>query len=144
MPIQFPSIILPIVAPLWTETETVTDALEHTSLEFDVTYLQEKCIQILATEAGFGAPGPLNVWVELSPVLSTTSALYWAAIGGGGGVIVPTAPVVIVGTGVAGTVHTFMLPWTIHSNYARLVIRTPIPAAAAGWLVQAVASGKES
>jgi len=143
MPIQFPSIILPTVAPLGTETETILDALEHTSLEFEVAYLQEKCIQIVAIEAGFGAPGPLNAWVELSPVLSTTSTWYWAAIGGGGGFIAPTAPTVIVGTGVPATIiHAFMLPWTIHSVYARLVVQTPVPAVAAGWLVQAIMVGK--
>ena len=143
MTIQFPSIILPIIAPLGTESEAILDALEHTSLEFDVTYLQEKNIQIVATEVGFGAPGPLNAWIELSPVLSTTSTWYWAAIGGGGGLIAPTAPVVIVGTGVAATlIHAFMLPWTIHSVYARLVVQTPIPAAAAAWAVQAVFVGK--
>jgi len=141
--IQIPAIILPTVAPLGTETEAIADILEHTSLEFPTEYLQEKTIFIVATEViTVGIPGNLWFWVELSPVPSTTSAAYWAAIGGGGGAIVPTAPVILVGTGVNGTVHTLSLPWAVHSPFARLVAQTPVFVATDGWTVQAVITGK--
>lgn len=151
MPVlQVPSIILPILP--WTgpgvtglETETVNDLLEHTSTEFGVDGLQEKIIHISATElVVVGVPGNLLCWVELSPVLSTLSAAYWAAIGGGGGAIAPTTPAILVATGVSLTTHTLTLPWTNHSPFARLVVQTPVAAAPATafWLVQAMVSGK--
>lgn len=145
--LQVPSIILPRVWSLGTETETVADLLEHTSLEFDVSYLQEKTIQIVATEIVLaGVPGNLQMWVELSPVLTTASAAYWAAIGGGGGARPPLAPVVEVATGVNLTVHTLIIPWTIHSPYARLVVQTPVSAtpATSFWLVQALIEAKSA
>jgi len=137
------SIILPTVWVLGTETETVADALEHISLEIDISYLQEKTIQIVATEVVVaGAPGNLWIWVELSPYLTPTSAAYWAAIGGGGGALAPVAPLIEVGTGVNLTIHSIIIPWAIYSPFARLVVQTPVPGAAAFWLVQAIASGK--
>lgn len=147
--IQRPSIILPAIpdwtAFLGTETEAIDDLVEHTSIEFEVKYLQEKMIHISALEAvGVGVPGNLLCWVELSPYLTTTSADYWAAIGGGGGVFPPTAPHVEVGTGVNGAIHTIILPWAIHSENARVVIQTPVAAALplAFWVVQAMICGK--
>jgi len=152
--IQAPSIILPIVAALGIETEVVADLVEHTSIEFPVEYLQEKEIHIVATEVvAFGVPGGLQCWVELSPIPTVNNlmwpaplpaaAAYWAAIGGGGGAIAPIAPLVEVGTGVTGTVHSILIPWAIHSAWARLVIQTPVSAnvATAFWIVQAIFSG---
>lgn len=152
--IQIPSIILPVLAPLLTETETVADLLEHTSLEFPVEFLQEKEIHLVATEVvAAGVPGNLQCWVELSPYPSVNNLMqpaplpatvaYWAAIGGGGGAIVPTAPLIEVATGVNATVHSIMIPWAIHSAWARLVIQTPAAAtpATAFWIVQAIFSG---
>ena len=152
--IQAPAIILPTLALLGTETETVADLLEHTSIEFPVEYLQEKEIHITAAEVVVvGVPGNLQCWVELSPIPSVNNlmwpaplpaaATYWAAIGGGGGAIVPTAPLVEVATGVAATVHSIVIPWDIHSAWARLVIQTPVAAAPATafWIVQAILTG---
>ncbi|MDD5220948.1 MAG: hypothetical protein PHV11_10300 [Candidatus Bipolaricaulis sp.] len=152
--IQAPSVILPTLAPLSTETETVDDLVVHTSLEFPVEYLQEKEIHIIATEVVVaGVPGALNCWVELSPIPSANNlmwpfplpaaATYWAAIGGGGGAMVPVAPLVEAATGVTATVHSILIPWAIHSAWARLVIQTPVSAtpATAFWIVQAVFSG---
>lgn len=152
--IQVPSIILPVRAPLFTETETVADLVEHTSLEFPVEYLQEKEIHIVATEVVVaGVPGNLQCWVELSPWPSANSlywpvplpatAVYWAAIGGGGGAIAPVAPLIEVATGVNATVHSILIPWPIHSVWARLVVQTPVAAAlpTAFWIVQAIFSG---
>jgi len=144
-PVQVPSIILPRVAPLGTEVEMVADLNEHTSIEFDCTYLQEKQIHILAMEVvAVGVPGNLLCWVELSPVATPISGNYWAAIGGGGGAQPPLAPAVIVGTGVNLTQHTIILPWTQHSVYARVVVRTPVAAALplAYWVVQVIVAGK--
>lgn len=144
--IQVPSIILPRVWSLGTETETIADLVEHTSLEFVCEYLQEKEVQILAIEAvAAGVPGPLWCWIELSPVPSTVSGNYWAAIGGGGNFLPPTAPTIEIGTGVHLTQHTILLPWAIHSSYARLVVQTPVAAALplASWMIQAVVSGKK-
>lgn len=225
------SIILPDVSTqpyiLGTETETIDDLVEHTSVEFPVEFKQEKQVHITATEvvpglratgaivggpftigegvvaAPSGAvgvvvaqgatwidilyvsgtfaatdtiagavsgaiingalvltvavPGNLWCWIELSPVPSAnsnywafplpTSTVYWAAIGGGGGAIIPTAPYVEVSglAGLPGTlVHTILLPWEIHSPWARLVVQTPIAAGLpnAYWVIQAMFSAK--
>ena len=148
-PIQIPAFILPLNAALPTsigiETETVADLVAHTSIEFPCEDLQEKVIHITAVEIVVaGVPGNLWCWVELSPFLTVTTGNYWAAIGGGGGVLAPVAPLIEVATGVNLTVHGIMLPWTIHSPYARLVIRTPVAAALPGafWVIQAVVYGK--
>lgn len=143
--IQVPSIILPVltVQDIGIIIETIDDVAEHTSEEFIVEYLQEKQIHITATEViAFGVPGNLLCWVELSPVPTTISAAYWAAIGGGGGALAPVAPYVEVGTGVNGRVHGIILPWSIHSIYARLIVQTPFPIATAAWTVQAIVEGK--
>ena len=152
--IQTLAIILPTLAPLGTETETINDLVEHTSIEFPVEYLQEKEIHIIATEVVVvGVPGNIQCWVELSPIPSVNNlmwpaplpanAAYWAAIGGGGGAIAPVAPLVEVATGVTATVHSILIPWAIHSAWARLVIQTPVSAtpATAFWIVQAIFSG---
>ena len=152
--VQAPSYILPTVVVLGTETETINDLLEHTSIEFPVEYIQEKEIHIIATEVIVaGVPGNLQCWVELSPVPSINNlmwpaplpatAAYWAAIGGGGGAIVPTAPLIEVATGVTATVHSILIPWAIHSPWARLVVQTPVAATplTAFWIVQAIVSG---
>jgi hypothetical protein len=152
--IQVPTIILPHEAPLFTETEIVADLLEHTSIEFPVEFIQEKEIHIVATEVvAAGMPGQLLCWVELSPWPSVNSAYwpapypataaYWAAIGGGGGALPPVAPLVEAPTGVNGAVHGILIPWAIHSDWARLVVQTPVAAAPATafWVVQAIFSG---
>jgi len=160
---QVPSLILPDVTQqpyiLGTETETIDDLVEHTSIEFPVEYLQEKEVHITATEVALAAvvPGNLWCWVELSPVPSAnnnywpfplpTSTAYWAAIGGGGGAIVPTVPHIEVSglAGLLGTLtHTIILPWEIHSPWARLVMQTPIAAGLpnAYWVLQCMMSAK--
>jgi len=152
--IQGPWVILPRLVVLGTETETVADLVEHTSIEFPVEYLQEKEIHILATEVVIvGVPGNLECWVELSPIPTVNNLMwpaplpalgtYWAAIGGGGGAIAPVAPLVEVPAGVTGTVHSILIPWAIHSAWARLVIQTPVSATpgTAFWIVQAIFSG---
>jgi len=152
--IQAPSIILPTLAPTGLETETVANLVEHTSIEFPVEYLQEKEIHIIATEVVVaGVPGNLQCWVELSPIPSVNNlmwpfplpanATYWAAIGGGGGALAPTAPLIEVGTGINATVHSILIPWAIHSPWARLVVQTPVSATplTAYWIVQAIVSG---
>jgi len=219
--VQIPSIILPTIWSVGTETEDIDDLVEHTSIEFPVKYLQEKEIHILATEVAraigiivgaftlgepvlgapsgatgivfdqganwievtsvvgifavgdtitgtvsgatingaltFVVPGNLWCWVELSPYPSAnsayweeplpTSTAYWAAIGGGGGAIIPTTPHIEVSglAGLPGTlIHTIILPWEIHSPWARLVMQTPIAASLpnAYWVVQCMVSAK--
>jgi len=142
MIIQVPSLILPAVWTVGTETETVNDIVTHVSIEFNCEYLQEKEIHILAIEAvAFGVPGNLWCWVELSPVPTTVSGIFWAAIGGGGGTLPPLAPAILVGTGVNLTQHTLLLPWVAHSSYARVVLQTPVLVATAVWTCQVVFSG---
>jgi len=152
--IQVPWIILPTVVVLGTEVETINDLVEHTSREFPVDYLQEKMVHIIATEVVVvpGVPGNLNCWIELSPVPSANNLMWpaplpfnpasWGAIGGGGGALAPTAPVVEVAAGVNATVHNILIPWAIHSAWARLVIQTPVSATplTAFWLIQALFS----
>lgn len=150
MPVQTTSIILPTrwatgVGSTGNETEAINNLLEHTSLEFLVQNLQEKQVAVTMTEVvAAGVPGNLNLWIELSPALTADDPNYWAAIGGGGGAQAPLAPTVIVPTGVNGTVHAVLIPWTMHSVYARLVVQMPVAATPAtdGWTVQAQVSGK--
>lgn len=124
-------------------TELVNDALEHTSIEFEVGHLMDKMIHITATETvAVGGPGNLQCWIELSPVLSVVSAAYWAAIGGGGGAIAPVAPVIIPATGVNGQVSAGIIDWNLHSKYARLVVQAPGAGIADFWTIQATFSGQ--
>jgi len=160
---QAAGIILPDVSAqpfiLGTETETIDDLVEHTSIEFATEYLQNKEVHIYAQEVALAAvvPGNLLCWIELSPYPSAfsnywpspnpISTAYWAAIGGGGGAIAPTAPLTEVSGlgGAAGTlVHTIILPWAIHSPWARLVVQTPVAAALpnAYWILQCMISAK--
>lgn len=152
--IQATDIILPVVHPLGIETETVNDLVEHVSREFPVDYLQEKTVEIMAVEVvAFGVPGDLNCWVEISPVPSANnvwwpaplpvSALGWKAIGGGGGALPPVAPTIELALGVNATIHPIIIPWAIHSVWARLVVQTPVSATplTAFWQVQAVFNG---
>jgi len=152
--IQVPWIILPTRVILGTEVETINDLVEHTSIEFPVEYLQEKMVHIIAAEVVvFGVPGSLNCWIELSPVPSANNLMWpaplpfnpaaWGAIGGGGGIsLPPVAPVVEVATGVNAVVHNILIPWAIHSAWARLVIQTPVSATplTSFWLISAVFS----
>lgn len=141
-------------SPIMT-AEPISDLLEHTSIEFVTEYMQDKLIYVVATEVVVvGVPGNLNMWIEISavPSLNTVyfplplvaSALGWGAIGGGGGAIPPIAPVIEAPTGVHLTIHNLSLPWTIHSNYARLVVQTPVAAAPATafWNVTAIYAAK--
>jgi len=143
--VQSLTLILPQYSILGTETEAIQDILTHVSREFHVADIQEKQAQIVAIEnITAGVPGPLWVWVELSPVESIVSTAYWAAIGGGGGTLVPVAPAIIGPTGVTATIHPLILAWTIHSVFARVVVQTPVAAAplTAFWQVQVIFSGK--
>lgn len=143
--VQKHTLILPTFWLTGLEVEDIDDLLEHTSREFYIADIHEKRVSVMAIEnLTAGIPGNLWVWVELSPVNSVTSAAYWAAIGGGGGAIVPTAPLIIVGTGVNGTTHTEFVAWTVHSQFARVVVQTPVSAAIATaiWQVQIIIEGK--
>lgn len=155
--IQPPSIIMPLLAvqALGTLIENIDNIAEHTSEEFNIEYLQEKEVHITATEViTAGVPGNLLCWIELSPYPSAnsrqwmsplpTSTAYWAAIGGGGGAIAPTAPHVEVATGINLTIHSIILPWSIHSVWGRLVVQTPVAASlpTAFWAIQAVMEAK--
>lgn len=151
--LQVPSIILPRVWVIGSEQEAVNDLWAHTSIELDVSYLRDKTIQIWATEiCPFGGvPGTLWAWVELSPVPSTVNPAYFTALGGGGGiqvggvpVIVPLAPVIEPAAGVHLRVHGIILPFGIHSGFARLVVWMPIAAAPAMafWSIQAAVAAK--
>ncbi|KKK49776.1 hypothetical protein LCGC14_3131640 [marine sediment metagenome] len=143
--VQSHSLILPTYHPLGTEVEDIDDLVTHVSSEFYCADIQEKKAQIVAIEnVTAGVPGNLRWWVELSPVPSTVSTAYWAAIGGGGGALAPLTPNIIVGTGVQATTHTDLLAWTIHSEFARLVVQTPVAAAVATaiWQLQLILSGK--
>ncbi|GAI59145.1 unnamed protein product, partial [marine sediment metagenome] len=143
----------PRIIILGTEVETINDLVEHTSIEFPVEFLQEKEIHIIATEVvDVGVPGNLNCWVELSPMPSANNLMWpaplpfnpaaWAAIGGGGGILPPTVPVIEVATGVNAVVHNILIPWGIHSAWARLVIQTPVAATPLDdyWILQAIFS----
>jgi len=154
--IQIPSLVLPAWWEALTDTENILDLVTHVSVEFPVTYLQECSITIMAIEVvNVGAPGPLNVWVELSPYPTLNNnmwpaplpatGLMWHAIGGGGGALPPVAPLVIVGGGAPGlTIHTEGLAWVQHSEWCRIVVQTPVNAGlpADFWMVQVWFHGK--
>jgi hypothetical protein len=148
MPIrQAPSVVLPIptLSSTGTETELINDLVTHVSFDIPVENLREKKINLIATEIiAAGVVGPLWCWIETSPVPSTISTAYWAAIGGGGGALPPLAPVIEIPTGVTLTVHSFELNWNIHSLYARLIVQTPVAATplTAFWSIQALFSGQ--
>ncbi len=134
--IQIPSIILPQVWTLGTETENLSDLVVHRSIEFPTRYLQEKTVQVYAVEIIiFLAAGNLQLWVEVSPYPSTVSALYWTRVGG-----ITT----LVPTNINLTAHTALLLWTAHSEYARLVAQMPVAAAPATayWTIQAMIEAK--
>lgn len=151
---QAPAIILPVNPIAATSVELINDLAEHTSFEFYSELLQEKTIHIFAQEwlLAPGVPGNLLCWIETSPFPTANSAFwttglpvsadYWAPRVGGLGA--PVTPLIIVGAGVSGNIQTQTLNWTIHSKFARLVVRTPVAAAlpAAFWAVQAIVSGK--
>ena len=146
--IQIPSIVLPQVWVTGAEVEAIDDLLEHPSIDIPVELLEYKTVHVIATEAlTAGVPGNLLAWIELAPADLTGAVMAgsYGAIGGGGGALAPTAPLVEVATGVNATVHTFMLPWAIHSPFARIVIQTPVSAAiaTATWNVQCLFSGKK-
>jgi hypothetical protein len=148
--IQVPSIILPTVWTLGTETEDIDDLVCHNSVNINTEYLINKTIHVSAVEnIAAGMPGNLHVWVEISPYPSAITELYYNAIGGGGGpqvagipVIAPVIPNVIVATGVNNVVHTLSIPWQVHSKYARLVVWVPVAATPVTdyWSVQAMIS----
>jgi len=145
--VQVPSIVLPQVWATGAEVETVADLLEHTSIDIDVRYLQEKMVHIQATEiVGVGAPGALWCWIELAPYGLNGAVIpaYYAAIAGGGGALPPVAPFIEVGVAVNGTIHTIILPWAIYSPFARVVVQTPVNAGLPNdfWQVQVMISGK--
>lgn len=152
--VQIPSIILPQVWATGAEVELTQDLLTHPSLDVYTEYLHEKIVHITATEVvAAGVPGNLQCWIEVSPIPFATSDIYYCAIGGGGGpidpatglpYIAPVAPVIEVPLGVLGTVHSIILPWAIHSAYARLVVQTPVAATPLTdyWAVQAMISAK--
>ena len=148
--IQIPVIILPTVSPLGTETELVNDAVTHVSLELQaddtgsiIQSLYEKTVFVLAQEIVIaGAPGNLQIWIEESPYPTLVTPTYWGALGGGGGALPPVAFDVIAGTGVNGIVHTLLIHWNSYSPYARIVVQTPVPAAAAAWAIQIMFAGQ--
>lgn len=163
MNVQVPSLILPISYAAGTgtlaSTETIADALEHTSVEVNVVHLQEKSIHVMAMEialAPMAVPPPLNIWVEVSPYPTASaliwpaplpvSANFWAAIGGGGGALPPTAPLIEVSAlaGAAGILtHPIILPWNITHPWCRVVAQTPTgPVVNAYWVLQVILSGK--
>jgi len=148
--IQIPVILLPTISPLGTETELVADAVTHVSTEpiaddggSIVQHIYEKTAFLFAQEiVVVGIPSALWVWVEESPYPTVISGAFWSAIGGGGGALAPIAPNILAGTGVNGTIHTLPIHWNSYSPYIRLVVQTPVPAAAAAWAVQLIFAGQ--
>lgn len=138
---QIPVVILPTSAPNGTETELIDDAVEHVSLELVaidgtsiVRNLVDKTAFVFAQELVVaGAPGNLQVWVEVSPYPSIISASYWAVLG---------VPVTIVGTGVNNTIHTVAIPFAAYAPYIRVVAQTAIPSLTAAWACQIMFAGQ--
>jgi hypothetical protein len=144
--LQVPALIMPTSYVTGNEVDVINNLIEHTSLEVVVKNVWNKTIHITAEEivAG-GVPGNLWIWIELSPVASTTSASHWSAVGGGGGQNPATAPTILIATGVDHRITTAILPWNIHSVYARVVVQTPVSALPATnyWNVQAYICGQK-
>ncbi len=115
---QRANIILPTAG---TGTETIADTSEHASTEFEAWQLQEKQVNILGVLAG--AAGHLLAWVEVS---STGVAGTWVRVG---------TPSVLAATG------SLLLAWTMHSEYARVVLQAPVWTAGS-WVVAVYFEGK--
>jgi len=84
--------------------------------------LQEKQANVIA--AMVGAPGPLNCWVEIS---STGVAGTWAMVG---------VPSVLAAAG------NIVLAWTVHSEYARIVLQAPALVAPNAWVATVIFEAK--
>ena len=95
---QYPTIVLPQAGA---GTETINDAVVHYSITFPVWALQEKAVEAVAVLT-LGAPGNLQVWIEVAPF--DIAALY-AQLG---------AITIIAATG------SVVIPWTAHSEFARI------------------------
>lgn len=95
-------------------TELVNDAVVHYGLGATVFDYQEKLMFVICTITG--APGNLQVWVELS-LDGTNYAVLGAA------------------TNVAATGNV-VLPWTSNSVFARLGVQCAGAGVAAFWSVQ--------
>lgn len=105
-------------------SESVANALTHPSIGVPILKHRDKTITVFCTEVvAAAAPGNLQVWVE---VASQNDAAFYARLG---------TPVVIAGTGVNGAVQTVVLPWVTHSEFARLVVQTPVVVAGERWNV---------
>lgn len=158
---QRPSLILPTSyatasGGTLASTETINDAVEHTSAEVFIEHFNNVMVHIYAVEVipVAGNPDNLLCWVELSPWPTAnttrllwpsplpTSSVYWTAIGGGGGVVPPAAPDTIVPTGVSTTGQSILIPFTAHSMWCRVVLQTTAPHATSYWLTQVLISGK--
>ncbi len=119
--IQIPDMILPQVHPLYTEVETIADALEHVSLPLEtVAHLDKKAVYIYATMVA--APGNLHLWIETAPY---DFAATYVLLG------VPT---------IIGATGDVILIWRAHSSFARLVCQVPVFGAGA-WVLQAYWEG---
>lgn len=96
-------------------TEVVNDAVVHRGLAATVFDYQEKLIFVVCTITG--APGNLQLWVELS-----LDGVNYAMLG--------------VATNVAAT-NNVVMPWTSNSVFARLACQCLGAGPAAFWSVQA-------
>ena len=119
---QYPTIVLPQIGA---GVETVNDAVVHYSIEIPTVYLQEKVINVYCTLAA-GAPGPVNCWVEVSP-FPLAMGNFYAPLG---------VPVGVAATG------NISLPWTAHSEWARIGIQCLGGTAVAFWTLFAIFSAK--
>lgn len=138
----------------------------YVSPPFPVDALDEKEVTVLLGEVCAGAvtqfPGTLHVWVETCYFADTTAVVngiqtagpptwsYFTAIGGGGGppFRVPLVPVVVVPELIADgqNLHTIVIPWNMHSKWARLCVQLVAAGAGNGgyWTVLGLFSGRSS
>lgn len=147
---QIPAVILPTVAPTGYEVENVTDALVHYSNPVPVRTLQEKVIQVYATEFVTAAgPGNISMWLEVAPydrgtlltfgtyvpymVMANPLNVGWTRLGG----ITVLVPAVVTMTR-----HDAILAWTSHSWFARLAVQALAAIPTDFWMVTAIVSGK--
>ncbi len=125
---QEPTIVLPQTGA---GTEAITDLLTHPSIGIELMRYQEKVVHVYCTEVvAAGVPPNLQFWIETAPA---NAAAFYGILG---------VPTVVVGTGVNGAAQVITLPWTAHSDWARVVAQALAVVAGASWTVVAYYSAK--
>ncbi len=157
-----PNVLPTVIANLAAGIETnqfIADTRVYCSIYLDASKFREKAFIVQMTEAGAVGNPVVLLWIDLGfyyedignvEDVARFDNARWGALGGGqvGGVppttffagvdIPPVSPVTVVPVGNSGSMQILTLPWSIHSQAARLMIWPQAAAPALqGWWVAA-------